>query len=121
MISPVAKDKQFDLFDCPDVLKAHARRSDPQTSHDAADSISDIELRLRQAAVLKLFEVMGPMEHQRLIAAYTAHGLRLGLPKQSESGIRTRCSELVSLGRVKDSGARVMLPSGRKSIIWTLA
>jgi hypothetical protein len=41
-------------------------------------------------------------------------------PKQSPSGIRTRRSELVEEGIVKDSGRLETLPSNRKAIVWEL-
>jgi hypothetical protein len=45
--------------------------------------------------------------------------MRLDLiPRQSESGIRTRRKELVERGLVEDTGRRDILVSGRKSIIW---
>jgi hypothetical protein len=41
-------------------------------------------------------------------------------PWISDSGIRTRCSELVAWGLVEDIGARGTSATGRPSTIWTL-
>ena len=39
---------------------------------------------------------------------------------RSASGIRTRRSELVHAGYVRDSGHRATLPTGRKAIVWEI-
>jgi hypothetical protein len=39
-------------------------------------------------------------------------------PMASDQGIKSRRAELVAEGFVEDSGKRVILPSGRKSIVW---
>lgn len=96
--------------------RAHARRSDPATSHAAAASVDRI--RESQAAILRVFGIVGPMHDQRLVAAYQAARIQ---PVQSESGIRTRRRELVDKGRLRDTGETMILPSGRRSIIWELA
>lgn len=93
--------------------RAHARRTDPRTSHEAAASVT--HMRESQHTILSLFEQHGPMEDELLIK--WAGGYAAGR-KMSVSGIRTRRSELVRLGLVRDSGKRARLPSGRHSIIW---
>lgn len=40
-------------------------------------------------------------------------------PRQSESGLRTRRSELTAAGLVRDTGSRVRLPSHRYAIVWS--
>ena len=40
------------------------------------------------------------------------------LPEQSVSGLRTRRSELVKRGLVKDSGKKRKLESGRMAVVW---
>lgn len=94
-----------------------ARRTDPQTSHLAARSVTG--LPHRQAAILEAFKAVGrPMTHQQLVAVYGQMFAQGRVPYQSESGIRTRCCELVDLGRVVDSGERSRLCSGRLAIVW---
>ncbi len=99
---------QHDLF-------AYARNTDPDTSHEAAASVNRITDK--QQAVLNMFLNHGPMTDQQLQTIYndTNWGLQ-----QSESGLRTRRSELVTKGWVEDSGERTVLPSGRRAIIWQI-
>jgi len=103
------------------VSTAHARRTDPDTSHDAAESVGNVTAR--QVAVLRLFlrdyNAAG-MTDMELIEAYEV-AARLDprlFPEQSHSGLRTRRSELVHNGFVVDTGQRRRLPSGRWSIVW---
>lgn len=93
---------------------ARARRSDPQTSHDAAASVTG--LRARQQAVLEVLRRWdGGMTDIQLINAYRSSPTA---PAQSESGIRTRRRELVDLGYVRSTGRTKLLPSGRRGTIW---
>jgi hypothetical protein len=96
-----------------EVIRAHARRSDPETSHAAAASVKNLtEL---QALILSALKDR-PCIDDVLIARINNSGLLA-----SASGIRSRRSELVALGMVRDSGQRETLPSGRKSIVWEIA
>lgn len=88
-----------------------ARRSDPQTSHDAAESVSNITAT--QEYVLRALK--RARTDVQLVEAYRA--MRKA-PIASESGIRSRRAELVRKGLVVDSGKRDVLPSGRKAIVW---
>lgn len=99
--------EQLDLFG------AHARRTDPDTSHDAAASLTD--LRRRQAAVFAALLVLGPSTDERLVESYDALVPRL---PQSPSGIRTRRSELVARGLVHFTGDKQRIASGRLARIW---
>lgn len=93
--------------------QAFARSTDPETSHEAAASISAEHIRMSQKAVLGLLQTFGSMTHEQMVTRrYGAH------PIQSPSGIRTRCRELVRMGLIRDSGARQMLATGRKAIVW---
>ena len=92
-----------------------ARATDPQTSHDAGDSVSDITET--QSYILRVLSKK-PRNDSELIAAYRNFKRA---PMASESGIRSRRSELVKLGSVTDTGERVVLPSGRRSIVWGLS
>lgn len=101
-----------------DDVRARARTSDPITSHEAADSITSEAMRRSQLGVLAMFQRFGPMHDVALIERYMAYGE--GHPVQSESGIRTRRSELVAQGVLEDSGEKVRLDSGRRAIVWKL-
>ena len=94
---------------------AVARNSDPDTSWEAADSITEIPRR--QAEVLQIIEMLGPICDYDL---QLAHRMVDGLMPQSPSGLRTRRSELVALGLVVDTGDRKRLPSGRRAILWDI-
>lgn len=111
------------LFDNAGEPTAYARRTDPQTSHEAARSIRSDKLRRSQEAVLDvLMNLGGSATDVELIERYAEVAQHwVPMPRQSDSGIRTRRSELVTAGRVIDSGERAILPSGRKAIIWKAA
>lgn len=88
------------------------RPDDPVTSHAAAGTTL-IELRESQSEVLGLFQDVGPMSDTDLVA--TAQRLEV---KQSVSGLRTRRSELVTMGLLRDSGRRGKTENDRDTIIW---
>lgn len=88
---------------------AHARRGDPDTSHEAAasqkaEALSELRLRI--------YETLREMPQTQLDLELELYGA------WSPSGIRTRVSELRKMGKVRDSGKRETLPSGRKAIVW---
>lgn len=93
---------------------AHARKTDPTTSHDAGRSVKDITST--QAFILKALRK--PLTDVALVNAYRGYKTA---PQASESGIRSRRSELVAQGLVVDTGNRIKLPSGRNAIVWSVA
>lgn len=96
------------------VKMVRARNSDPVTSHLAAESVDNVTKT--QAYILRcLRRARNDVE---LVQAYNAYKTA---PRASESGIRSRRSELVDRGLVVDTGRRVRLTSGRYSIVWGLA
>lgn len=97
---------------------AKARTTDPSTSHAAAASISEDTLRESQAAVLRFMRNLGPMTDVDLVARYSSAAGLQDLPRQSQSGLRTRRAELAAAGLVEDTGERVRLESGRQAIVW---
>lgn len=90
-----------------------ARTTDPETSHEAAQSITNIT-PLKQEILQRL---MTPMTDADLIAVIR-NGSRLLV---TESGVRSRRAELVQAGLLKDTGAREKLSTGRNAIVWGLA
>lgn len=91
-----------------------ARNTDPGTSHAAAGSVRN--LTATQEGILKALN--RPRTDVDLAEAY--NNLR-GVPRASDSGLRSRRSELVAQGLVKDTGSRIKLPSGRMAIVWAKA
>jgi hypothetical protein len=88
----------------------HARRTDPETSHEAAESVTNIT-PLKQEILQRL---MTPMTDADLYALlFTSSRLIV-----TESGVRSRRSELVQAGLVRDTGARQKLKTGRNAIVW---
>jgi len=87
---------------------AHARRTDPATSHEAAARAS-VGLTKKQYAVLSIFEVLYPLAltDPELQREYRIRQRPLGhIQHQSESGIRTRRKELCDLGLLQFAGRR---------------
>ena len=104
-------------------MQLRVRRTDPETSVEAAQSVQD-KIRESQAAVLLVLSTYYPegCTDTELIIMYRMQSMRLALlPRQSESGIRTRRKELVERGLVEDTGKRDILASGRRSIIWKVS
>jgi hypothetical protein len=99
--------EQGKLF--PDLSKAHARNTDPETSHRAAEGI--LRLTERRAAVLETLRRIGPATDERLAMAYR------GIP-QSPSGLRTRRSELCRMGLVRPTGRRGFMTTGNMADIY---
>ena len=96
-----------------------ARADDPDTSWQAADSVENI--RRKQAAVMECLESMGGTgTSEAIAAAYEAGVLMARWPRQSESGLRTRRSELVEMGLVADTGWRGVTVLGRPCVVWRL-
>lgn len=97
--------------------RAVARRTDPDTSWEAAATVHDI--RRSQEAVLILFKGYGPMTDEEAWAKYAAaHAEFGGKPRQSPSGLRTRRSELVTARLLRDTGERRRGSTGRRMIVW---
>lgn len=104
------------LFDKPPV--ARARRSDPQESHDAAKSVTD--LTEKQDCVLAcLTEADRPLSDVELAGLYSHNRRYHDWPEQSESGLRTRRAELVRKGLVEKTG-KTRLESGRMAAVWSV-
>jgi len=92
---------------------AYARSTDPLTSHEAAASVDNITET--QQAILKALKRSGT--DVDLVDRY--RNLK-GAPRASESGIRSRRSELARLGLVKHVGT-TKLASGRTAKVWQVA
>jgi len=92
-----------------------ARVGDPETSHDAAESVSEFTMTVTRMRILELLRRHGPMTDPHLLLTFRA---TYGDRTCSESGLRTRRHELCKAGMVRDTGERVQLPSGRRAVVW---
>ncbi len=91
-------------------MKAHARRDDPGTSHEAADALTD-SLRQLQARVADYAKRAGP---RGFTDAEMSEALADG-----GSTYRTRRAELAARNIILDSGyRRTHGASGRARIVW---
>lgn len=100
--------------------EAVARLTDPETSWWAAASIRDVIAN--QRAVWFVLWKFGPMKHEDLVDKYCKVAPQFDLPHQSESGIRTRCKELVDKGHARWTGRKEpMRDSGLPSQVWEVA
>lgn len=97
---------------------AHARRTDPETSHAAAASVAD--LRTSQKAVLRVLRSRpsAGFTDEELVFHYQAKRVSVDHPRQSESGIRTRRAELVAAGLVEHRDTKRLLRSLRWARVW---
>jgi hypothetical protein len=91
-----------------------ARKTDPQTSHDAANSVKDVS-KTKKAILVLLRKHQSDMQ---LVANYSKLARQNKAPRASESGIRSRRAELVRLGLVKDTGKRDRSAANRQMIVW---
>lgn len=101
--------------------RAHARRTDPETSHEAAASVT--EIRASQIAVLSCLREHGPMPDHELERVYLEIGSSRGWPYQTGSSLRSRRDELTDPAKIAtplivDTGRRVRKASGRRAIVW---
>lgn len=101
-------------------MPARARTGDPDTSHEAAASITEAHLSAAQTLILSLIRAHGPLADHELDAAYERQR-GLGLDIQiSPSGVRTRRRELVDAGLVEQHGD-TLSPTGRRAFTWRAA
>lgn len=95
---------------------AVARRTDPDTSWNAANTIDPDEINERQRHVYEALRYVGPATDIELAVFY----FNSGRPWQSPSGLRTRRAELVDRGLVIDTGKRRPTTTGRPAIVWAV-
>lgn len=101
--------------------QARARRTDPDTSRTAADSVDD--LNARQSAVLFALYELGESTDAEIAARYPGLVERFPdvYPPQSPASLRTRRSELMAAGHVIDTGRVGLSEYGRPAIVWAAA
>jgi len=95
---------------------AHARLTDPVTSHEAAARVHPDKLTQTQEIIYKLLD--DGMTDEELVNAYHAYCRMAGISNiSSPSGIRSRRNELYRARRV-EAIAYGKSTSGRRSIVW---
>lgn len=97
-----------------DFTTPRARLTDPATSHAAANSVDRSQMSHAKRVIVTLLMLEGPMTDEELLLLWND---RIA-DRISQSGLRTRRSELVDAGLVRDSGERRPLESGRMAIVW---
>lgn len=90
-------------------LFAYARWSDPQTSFDAAASVTHISEA--QNTILHILKLHGPLTDEQIFDWLCGYPI-------SPSGARSRRNELVKMGKVLDTGERRLTRLERKSVVW---
>ncbi len=93
-----------------------ARKNDPLTSHEAAESV--VNLSATKQAILRLLQ--NPMTDEQLCAVYSQLVLNGSVPAASQSGLRSRRHELAVEGLVVDCGVASTV-FGRKALVWKVA
>lgn len=109
-LRPTGKPNTARMNDVVRRTQAKARKTDPQTSHEAALSVGD--LTKAQEQILGIIQERARTDEE-IYALVVARRLPI-----SVSGARTRRSELVDAGLVEDSGQTKLTGAGRKTIVW---
>jgi|SRR5215475_768962 len=91
---------------------AHARSSDPETSHLAAEQLTPERLKETQRDVYNMVLQLGGKATDEQLKD------RLHWKYPTESTWRTRRCELVRLGFLEDSGERALNRNRREMIVW---
>lgn len=101
---------------------ARARRNDPSTSHAAAASVGGGDLTENQRAVMFVLRLSSePILDEELVGRYeqTQRTPAYKLPRQSQSGIRSRRSEIANLGLLVE-GEKRRMTTGRLGRTWSI-
>lgn len=107
------------------VRRPRARRDDPETSREAARSISKEAITEGQEYIQRLISTIGAMTDEEIwividldIRNQKALKWPEDIPVKTQSGARTRRKELVDMNLLRDSGHRRKTRSGRNAIVW---
>lgn len=92
-----------------------ARNTDPQTSHDAAESVN--QPTLVQTCILMLLRST-PMCDEKLVQQYRVWEKIDGFPHASDQSIRSRRAELVRKGFVQAAPFKELMSTGRYGQAW---
>lgn len=98
------------------LLEAKTRANAAKTSKRAAASVQ--RMTRKRQDVMATFRRFGALTDEQLVSVY---GQMDDVADQSESGLRTRRSELVKMGLLCDTGQTRRIRSGRMAVVWGLA
>ncbi len=90
-----------------------ARKNDPLTSHEAAESV--VNLSATKQAILRLLQ--NPMTDEQLCAVYSQLVLNGSVPAASQSGLRSRRHELAVRGLLRVVGETRTI-AYRRALVW---
>lgn len=99
---------------------ARARRTDPSTSHEAADRTSG-SLSYMQSLVLGIFKILGSATDDELGTYYTLMQSSQGWPVTHPDTPRKRRSDLTKRGLLVDSGETRVNSFGSPETVWVMA
>lgn len=99
---------QLTLDEALSAAPGKAHRDDPDTSHDAAASVTPITGRLRAEVLALLRQHPEGLTDDEGGALMRSDRLRFG----------RRRNELCDRGLVVDSGVRRLTPAGRNAVVW---
>ncbi len=100
------------------------RATHPVTSRRAMDSVTlETAWAIHRWIIERLTPALDGLTHEQLWRLWLDSRLEdpAGTPRSSQSGLRTRVSELVRGGVVQDSGRTRTMTTGRQAIVWELA
>ena len=99
----------------PTTPSAHARRTDPETSHEAA---ATVDVATERARVLSILLDHDALTDEEIEAIHQWREKSRGWGPSSGSGLRSRRAELVREGLVVERDRLGQTRSGRRSIRW---
>jgi hypothetical protein len=114
--------EQFDLFNPPPADKPRARSTDPETSHKAPATVDRDEI---QKMILDVSWSAGSFTHFHMVGFVNRRRKLAGRTPLEPSTVRSRVSELVKQGLIRDTGVKetVYQPGKKrasKMIVWEL-
>lgn len=99
---------------------ARTRFTDPVTSHEAADSNTDL-VKMSRTFVANLLDLSGPLaDHELVEKAEAAYRAWPDAPHWTPQRLRTARHELTELGVVEDTGIYRLTPSNRRAKVWAV-
>lgn len=96
---------------------ARTRKSDPVTSHQAADATAH-KVHPSQQYVLDTLMWYGPMADHELVEFHENEVAVNGGTRYSASRLRSARAEQVKFGNIEDSGVRTTTPGGGATKVW---